>query len=345
MDTERFETKEKGKYKKQQNPNSTINKILYLQIINLLLILIFLFYQTKNIFLNYQKKQIAEENPKNISDTILKKIKYLKILTNNNENEYKGIQECLLNNPDQKFCIYHLILPKEVVGKKRILLGEKTDGCYVLLDDFENIKYAYSFGIYKNIQFDKSLADKGIDVYMYDHTINSLPYENPKFHWKKIGLCGMKTKNPNLKNLEQLIAENGHIKEKNMILKMDIEHWEFESLIDLKEETLNQFKYIAIEYHFRDQTKFKSNNLYYNVLKKISKTHQAFYARCNGDRDYIAQFGFNRICHIIEVSYIIKKDNIFRKDEAIYPLYEFDYSVPKKGKLEMNLNILKLFEE
>ena len=180
---------------------------------------------------------------------------------------------------------------------------------------------------------------------MYDHTINSLPYQNPKFHWKKIGLCGMKTKNRNLKNLEELIAENGHNQEKNMILKMDIEHWEFESLIDLKEETLNQFKYIAIEYHFIDQTKFKNNNLYYNVIKKISKTHQAFYARCNGDRGYIVQFGINRICHIIEVSYIIKKDNIFRKDEAIYPLYEFDYSVPQKGKLEMNLNVLKLFEE
>ena len=288
----------------------------------MLLIFISLFYQIKNIFLNNQNKQISEENPKNIRDTISEKIKYLKILTNNNENEYKGIQECLLNNPDQKFCIYHLILPKEVVGKKRILLGEKEDGCYVLLDDFENIKYAYSFGIYRNIQFDKVLADKGIDIYMYDHTINSLPYENPRFHWKKIGLCGMRAPNKNMKNLEQLIAENGHSKEKNMILKMDIEHWEFESLIDLKED-----------------------NLYYNVLKKIEKTHQAFYARCNGDRGYIVQFGFNRICHIIEVSYIIKKDNNFRKDEAVYPLYEFDYSVPQKGKLEMNLNILKLFEE
>jgi len=342
MDNEQLEIKGKEKYKKQQNPNSMIYKIIYLQIINLILIFLTLFYQTKNIFLN---KQIVEESPKSIKDTISEKLKYLKILTNNNENEYKGIQECLLNNPDQKFCIYHLILPKEVVGKKRILLGEKTDGCYVLLDDFENIKYAYSFGINRNIQFDKALADKGIDVYMYDHTINSLPYKNPKFHWKKIGLCGMKTKNRNLKNLEELIAENGHNQEKNMILKMDIEHWEFESLIDLKEETLNQFKYIAIEYHFIDQTKFKNNNLYYNVIKKISKTHQAFYARCNGDRGYIVQFGINRICHIIEVSYIIKKDNIFRKDEAIYPLYEFDYSVPQKGKLEMNLNVLKLFEE
>jgi hypothetical protein len=345
MDIEQLEIKTNGKFKKQQNPYSLINKILYLQIINLLLIFISLFYQTKNIFLNNQKKQTPEENPKSIRDTISEKIKYLKILTNNNENEYKGIQECLLNNPDQKFCIYHLILPKEVVGKKRILLGEKKDGCYVLLDDFENIKYAYSFGIDRNIIFDKALADKGIDIYMYDHTINSLPYENPRFHWKKIGLCGMRVPNQNMKNLEQLIAENGHNKEKNMILKMDIEHWEFESLIDLKEETLNQFKYIAIEYHFRDQIKYKNNNLYYNTLKKIAKTHQAFYARCNGDKGNIVQFGFNRICHIIEVSYIIKKDNNFRKDKAVYPLYEFDYSVPKKGKLEMNLNILKLFEK
>ena len=179
---------------------------------------------------------------------------------------------------------------------------------------------------------------------MYDHTINSLPYENPKFHWKKIGLCGKGKQYENLKNLEELIAENGHINEKNMILKMDIEFWEFESIIDLKEDTLNQFKYILVEYHFFKGEK-QYDNLYYNVLKKISKTHQSFYARCNGDRAHIVQFGNNRICQIIEVCYIIKKDNTFKKDETVYPIYEFDYSVPQNGKLEMNLNILKLFEE
>ena len=59
---------------------------------------------------------------------------------------------------------------------------------------------------------------------MYDHTINSLPYKNNKFHWKKIGLCGKSRPYNNLKNLEELIEENGHSKEKIMILKMDIEH-------------------------------------------------------------------------------------------------------------------------
>jgi len=184
MDTERFEIKTKENCKIQQNRNSILYKILYLQIVNLLLIILTFFYKNNNIFLNIRNK-IAEENTKGIGHTTSEKIKYLKILTNNNKNEYKGIQECLLNDPDKKLCIYHLILPKEVVGKKRILLGEKNDGCYVLLDDFENIKYAYSFGIYTNIQFDKALADKGIDVYMYDHTI--MWNEESKSKYEKFG--------------------------------------------------------------------------------------------------------------------------------------------------------------
>ena len=329
------------------------NKVILLQLLNLIFIGIFYFTfliivksEKRNSFWNknINTKINTEISNSNSINNLSKKIRLLKILTNNDVNEYKGMLECLLNDFDNKHCIYHLILPKQVVGKNRILLGKKYDGCYVLLDDFNNIKIAYSFGISRNIQFDKALADKGIDVYMYDHTINSLPYENKKFHWKKIGLCGKNTNSTNLTNLEQLIYENGHSHEKNMILKMDIEYWEWESIIGLKEETLNQFKYIAIEYHFKDEKLYNNHNIYYKVLKKISRTHQSFYARCNADRSKKVNFGNNRICKVLEVSYIIKKDNKFIKDDAIYPIYEFDYSKPKLGKLETNLNILKLFD-
>ena len=172
-------------------------------------------------------------------------IKLLKMMTNNDEKEYKGALNCLLN--DNEFCIYRLLCPKEIPGKKRILIGRKADGGYVLLDDFENIKIAYSFGIDGDIYFDKDLANRGIDVYMYDHTINSLPYQayqNPKFHWKKIGVGGKNDKNENIKTLEELIIENGHSSEKNMILKMDIESCEWNTLKDLPDDILNQFKYI-----------------------------------------------------------------------------------------------------
>ena len=156
----------------------------------------------------------------------------------------------MLNDPDSQFCIYHLISPKNVFGKKRILIGEKRDGCYVLIDDFKDIKIAYSFGISTMIQFDKNLADRGIDVYMYDHTINSLPYNNSKFHWKKIGISGKNQTNKKLKNLEELLIENGHSLENNMILKIDVEHSEWNSLKDISNNILNKFKYIVIEFHF-----------------------------------------------------------------------------------------------
>ena len=73
-------------------------------------------------------------------------------------------------------------------------------------------------------------------------------------------------------------------------------------IIDINEETLNQFKYIAIEYNFDDEKNVQNNCLCCGVLKKISKTHQPFYVRCNCDRGYLINFGNNRICHIMEVS-------------------------------------------
>ena len=279
----------------------------------------------------------------NISD----KINLLKIIYNNNKNYYQGVENCLLNDPDSQLCIYHLLIPKKVIGKEKILIGGKRDGSYVILNDFKNIKVAYSFGISKMIQFDTYLAKRGIDVYMYDHTIKSLPYSNKKFHWKKIGISGKNNNNKLLKSLEELIIENGHISEENMILKMDVEHAEWDALRDLPDKMLRQFKYILIEYHFNDTSALNEISLYYNVIKKINKTHQIFYIRCH-NKYLIVNFGNNRICKYLEVSYIIKsKDYEFTKDQTIYPINEFDlvdFSKNKKKNGEINLNILKLFD-
>ena len=282
--------------------NYKIVKLIFIEI--LILLILFIFIPKTNMKSYFLDNYIIMKSK--INNNIKEKITLLKLMTNNNENEYKKVQECLLNDPDKSYCIYHLISTKDVLNKKRVLIGEKRDGGYLLLDDFNNVHIAYSFGISTNVDFDKALADRGIDIYMYDHTIDSLPFENTKFHWRKIGICGKNRTNVNLKTLEKLIDENGHKTKKNMILKMDIEHWEWESLVDISEETLNQF-----------------NNLYYKVLKKLSETHQPFYVRCNNNKGAIVNFG----------------NNSFIKDENIYPMYEFEFSKPTIGKAEMNLNI------
>ena len=189
-----------------------------------------------NITNNINDPSLLNPNYKDKDKDIKNRINILKKMTNNDPYIYRHMENCLLNDADKYFCIYHLIYPKKVIGKNRILIGRKSDGCYVLLDDFENIKIAYSFGISNVIQFDDELAKRGIDVYIYDHTINSLPYNNSKFHWSKIGLCGRNNRTANLKTLEELMKENRHISEKNMILKIDVEGWEWYSLNELNED-------------------------------------------------------------------------------------------------------------
>ena len=269
------------------------------------------------------------------SHLIFSKIDLLKLITNNNKKLYDGAKKCLIKNSHEEFCLYQFLCPKEVKGKTRILIGEKKDGCYVMLDDFENIKIAYSIGISYKIHFDKTLADKGIDIYMYDHTIDKLPYENIRFHWKKIGLGGKSSILNNIQTLHDMIKENGHTEEKNMILKIDIEGAEWNSLDKVSEDVLKQFKYILIEYHF-----FRINlPLFFKVLRKMHKTHQVFYVHCCPFVG-ISTFGNNRICSAIEVSYIIRTGYEFVKDKSIYPIQKFSYG-SKEG---FNINILKLFD-
>ena len=335
-------------YYRKDNFNNNLNFKLLIIILNIF----FFISKSNNLYLkkynNTQNEILRLENQilTRLNLNYYDKLKFLKIITNNNKKYYQGVENCLLNDPDRQLCLYHLLVPKKVIGKERILIGRRMDGSYVILDDFKNVRVAYSFGIRREIQFDKNLADRGIDVYMYDHTIDSLPYENDKFHWKKIGITGKNKSNNLLKSLEELIIENGHSSEENMILKMDVEHAEWESLKDISFKILNQFKYILIEYHFKNESLANETLLYYNVIKKIHKTHQVFYLRCHNLYS-VVNFGNNRFCKYLEVSYIIKKDYDFTNDPSIYPIKEFDLVdfsklIPKNG--EMNLNILKLFD-
>jgi len=242
------------------------------------------------------------------------KIKYFKKEIKNLDrinislNHEIGLLFSYINNIKNESCIYQLLKPKDVKDKKKVRIGKKGDGGYVLLNDFKNIKFAYSFGIDGEISFDKELSEKNIDIFMYDHTIDNICESNSKFHWKKIGLTGKKEINTNLKTIKELIKENGHIQEKDMILKMDIEGYEWETFLYMSFDILRQFKYILVEFHFFDGCK----SIYSKILKKLNKNHQIFHLHCNNCGKLINFDGYN-ICDSLEVSYVIREGNTFIK--------------------------------
>lgn len=179
--------------------------------------------------------------------------------------------------------IISLLLPMDVKEGKYIRVGRKGDGGYVMLDNFqkEKVTAAYSFGIGDNVSWDEAIARCGIDVFMFDHTIDRLPKHHPRFHYFKTGVTGYQ-KRSHLKTLGELIVENGHTTHKNLILKMDVEGSEWDVFSETKSDVINQFSQIVVEFHglslaVNDQ-KYLS---IVNVLKKINQTHQSIHVHAN----------------------------------------------------------------
>lgn len=146
--------------------------------------------------------------------------------------------------------LHDLTRCKMVVDKdiSKVRVGREHDGGYVMIFPFSSNKIAYSLGICDDVSWDKDMTGYGYQIYQYDHTIDSLPEENDAFHWKKIGLTG-EEETDELKRLETLIAENGHNQVDGMVLKMDIEGYEWDLLMNCDANVLRKFDQITMEVH------------------------------------------------------------------------------------------------
>ena len=205
--------------------------------------------------------------------------------------------------------IVALLSPLDVEGGKYVRIGNNYDGGYVMLDDFQRkIEAAYSLGIGSDVSWDESIACRGIEVFMYDHTIGRLPRNHPKFHYFKTGVTGS-NKGVNLKTLATLIAENNHITCKNLILKMDIEGCEWDVFQEISSSTINQFYQIVVEFHYLTQGVYESNHKIVEVLKKINQTHQSIHVHANANvASYPLWIGELILPSVLEVTYIRRVD-------------------------------------
>ena len=314
----------------KENSFIILNIIIFILFIIICILLLILKKNTNYIIELSQKNNILNQNINKQFDFIEVKLQILE----ENQKLLSNKEKIIANHSNN---IYSLLSSMEVLGYNKIRIGSKADGGYILLNDFNNIKIAYSFGIYTEISFEKELADKNIDIFMYDHTINKLPFENSKFHWKKIGLCGKKISEQNMKTLYEFIKENGHSKEVNMILKIDIESYEWEVFQYLPLNIFKQFKYIIGEFHFNDP-----EIDYYNILKRILITHRIFHVHCNNCGEMINLKGF-KLCNVLEISFIQKEGYKFTKDNNIYPIEGLDYKNCEGEDLNYIINLFNKY--
>ena len=139
-----------------------------------------------------------------------------------------------------------LMAPQRAEGVKKKRYGSRFDGGYVMLDDFNGIKGALSLGIGGNVKWDLAMAEKGLTLWQYDHTVGGPPVQHPNFVFNKARI-GIEAENTTPSTtLPALIAEHPG---DEMILKMDIEGSEWEVFAHIDPEYLKAFRQIVIEFH------------------------------------------------------------------------------------------------
>jgi len=163
-------------------------------------------------------------------------------------------------------------------GWNFVRMGNAHDGGYVMLDDFRPGGIAYSFGINDDVTWDRDMADRGYEVFMYDHTIDSLPEEHPAFHFQHKGIAGA-AEPPDLDTLEHYVEENHHAGQRHMILKMDVEGAEWKSLLACPAEVLQSFDQIVLELH--DMVMHEDEDEMLAMLVKLNRTHAVIHLHAN----------------------------------------------------------------
>lgn len=184
--------------------------------------------------------------------------------------------------------------------------GSVTDGHYLMADNFKKNQIAYSFGINNDVSWDSAMVDRGYQVFMYDHTINSLPMYRDGFNYFKQGIAGTARPRDLLDTLENFIKINGHSGKTGMILKMDVEGAEWDFLETVQPKVLRQFDQIIFEIHnvVRGCEDYEKERRY-AALQKLNETHRLVHLHGN-NTGYVLQMKNGIIPDVLEVTYVNK---------------------------------------
>jgi Methyltransferase domain len=233
----------------------------------------------------------------------------------------------ILSDPPRSTDVFQalgLLKPYDIPSFVKKRMGWKGDGGYVLLDDFDSVNIVYSVGIGSRVSFDLDLANKGKDIFMFDHTIDGPPLKHPKFHFFKQGIAAANDEAALLFSLAHQIQKLGHEGRSDMILKLDIEGAELAVFSAMPRDVFRQFRQITMEVH----ALHRMNDAAYRAaflaaFSNINSVFTLFHAHAN-NYSPLGLVDGHTVADVLELSYV-RSDLVKRvPSKTVYPTV-FDF--------------------
>lgn len=166
------------------------------------------------------------------------------------------------------------------IDKKLIRVGSKADGGYIIPDDLKDIEALFSPGVGTKQDFDFECANNGIKVFMADASVDGPQNHHKNFLFEKKFIGALD--NEEYMSIEQWVKNSNISNNSDLILQMDIEGYEYETVYSIPNDVMQRFRIIIIEFH---QLDFLLNKFMYdkfkNVFLKILQTHYCIHIHPN----------------------------------------------------------------
>jgi len=212
-----------------------------------------------------------------------------------------------------------LISPVSVINIPKCRIGGLVDGGYVMLDDLDSIGICYSLGVGPDVTWDCEMAERGAFVFQYDHTVSHPPMAHPRCVHFRIGITHDYTLAPDMKRIDVLLEENGHDDRDDIVLKIDIEGHEWDSLDALESTTFDKFRQILIEFHGLRMLNIDSFRARaYRLFSKLRRTHEVIHVHGNNFAGIALVEGVP-IADCIELTLVNRKYYSFMPNSEIFP--------------------------
>jgi|NGEPerStandDraft_6_1074524.scaffolds.fasta_scaffold20613_3 hypothetical protein len=148
---------------------------------------------------------------------------------------------------DDLLAFLALLQPHDVPERNKLRVGAAAG--YVMLDDFAPVRHALSLGIGSDVSWDKDIADRGIRVLQYDHSVNASPQIHVGFSFQRKRVVGTAQGNDDV-TLTQIMESASLANDGDIVAKIDIEGDEWEVLNSTKTSVLARIRQLAVEFHW-----------------------------------------------------------------------------------------------
>lgn len=137
--------------------------------------------------------------------------------------------------------------PFRLAAAGKIRVGRPHDGGYVMVDDIESNDCAISLGIDGDVSWDFAVAERGLSIHQFDHTVDGPPQPHPKFIFQKRRIAP--DDSSNRISLDTAVNERVAAGARRIILKIDIEGDEWACLETVRPSSLAHCTQIICEFH------------------------------------------------------------------------------------------------